>query len=109
MYRSHQELPPSGQPGQQQQNTNASAWNPSSNTQLTSAFAGFAPQRRQYNWPPPGIRGNLRKQSSLQETVKSRSMLELDEVIVVTSPGTVASYRPPPWSQFYKPSYYTQS
>lgn len=118
LYRSHQELTGAGANGQpqsmqqlqqQQQTTTAITWNPSSNSQLTSAYAGFAPQRRQYNWPPPGIRGNVRKQTSLQESVKSRSMLELDEVIVVTSPGTVASYRPPPWSQFYKPGYYTQS
>ena len=36
-------------------------------------------------------------------------MLELDEVCVIQSPGTVASYRPPPWSQFYKPAYYAES
>ena len=75
-----------------------------------SGQPAFVPQKRQYNWPPNDY---ARKQAYLNHHAmsqehhdKSRSMLELDEVMVVQPQGTVVCYRPPPWSQFYKCPYY---
>jgi len=101
-HRSFQELPPGGA-------NPASTWNPAAGSQLSGAFVGFAPQRKQYNWPPNDYRRNGGKYGSAYDQERTRSMLELDEVILVHEPGKVVSYRPPPWSQFYKPPYYAQS
>lgn len=101
-FGSYQELPPSGQ-----EDIAGTSWKPSQPGERLSGLRSYAPTRRQYNWPPNG-RQSLRKQSSLPDSGKSRSLLELDEVITARPPGSVASYRPPPWSQFFKPGYYNQ-
>lgn len=101
-YGSFQELPPPGP-----ENVAGTSWQPSQPGERLSGLRSYAPSRRQYNWPPNGRQ--LLKQGSLPDSGKSRSLLELDDVMTARPPGSVASYRPPPWSQFFKPGYYNQA
>lgn len=72
---------------------------------MSQAFVGFAPQKREYNWPPNDYqrRNNANNHQSEQE--RYRSMLELDEVMVIPPHGTVQCFRPPPWTQYYRTPY----
>ena len=101
-HRSFQELPTGNNP--------ASTWNPTQGGNVNQAY-GFAPQKRQYNWPPNDYQRRMMSSNHMNQMTEHerRTMLELDEVMVVQPHGTVACYRPPPWSQFYKPPYYSSN
>jgi len=64
--------------------------------------SAFAPQKRNYNWPPDTAAA-LARRNSLPSAHKKQ--VELESVVDTTGHEVVGCYRPPPWCQFYRLNY----
>jgi len=81
-------------------------WNPSSMTNLNDSGAqlvkNFAPNRRQYQWPP---KSSHRIGGGMPNGMNGNPQLQkqpLEEIVDVGGHPVVGCYRQPPWCQFYR-------